>query len=212
MNYIQMLKTLEDYYANLLIIQYHDRPKAKATIKLMANLLWANVILQQIRDAFNWQTAIGKQLDIIGEWVGTSRFYNGQLFDFHPWFALIDWDEEPDNLQGGFSTFENFDELEGGFLDYEEILPTKNKMNDEAFRIMIGLKIIKNSISATCKNIDDAIWEYFKGQVYTLWQPDELTYYYPSELTEVMQVAKDKNVLPCPTGVRIELKEIIENA
>lgn len=211
MEYLKLLKELEDYYANLLIVQYNGKPKAVATIKLFVRLLFVNMILLQIREAFDWKTATGKQLDIIGEWVGTNRFYDGQLFDFHPWFALIDWESEPDNLQGGFSTFENFDELEGGVLDYQTILPTQNKMNDQAFRIMIGLKIIKNSISATCKNIDDAIWDYFEGKVYTIWTPDKLTYYYPSELAEVLQVAKAKNVLPCPTGVRIELKEMIDN-
>lgn len=211
MNYLETLKNISEYYANLLIIQYHNKPKARATIKLLTRLLWANMVLLQIRDAFDWRTATGNQLDIIGQWVGATRFYNGQLFDFRPWFSLIDWDSEPDNLQGGFSTFDTFDELEGGFLDYENILPTKNKLNDDAYRIMIGLKIIKNSISATCKNIDDAIWDYFEGKVYTVWEPDELTYYYSSELSEVMQVAESKNVLPCPTGVKIILKEIIES-
>lgn len=211
MDYLKTLQNIEEYYANLLIVQYHNKPKARKTIKLMARLLWTNMVLLQIRDAFDWKTATGMQLDIIGKWVGVDRFYKGQLFDFHPWFALIDWNSEPDNLQGGFSTFENFETLEGGFLDYENILPTQNRLNDTAYRLMIGLKIIKNNISATCKNIDDAIWNYFEGRVYTTWQPDELTYYYAPELSEVMQVAQDKNVLPCPTGVRLILKEIIEN-
>lgn len=212
MNYLEILNTMEDYYANLLIIQYHNKPRARATIKLMAHFLWANMLLLQIRDAFDWKTAIGKQLDIIGEWVGVDRFYNGQLFDFQPWFALIDWNEEPDNLQGGFATFENFDSVQGGFLDYENIRPTQNRLIDDAYRIMIGLKIIKNSITATCKSIDEAIWEYFGGKVYTVWAPDELTYYYAPELSEVIQVAENKKVLPCPTGVRLVLKEIMENA
>lgn len=211
MNYLQTLETLQQYYANLLIIQYNQKPKAAATIKLMAALLWVNMVLLQIRDAFNWQTATGAQLDIIGQWVGVTRFYNGQLFDFHPWFSLIDWNTTPDNLQGGFSTFETFNEIEGGFLDYEEILPTQNQLKDNAFRIMIGLKIIKNSINTTCQNIDEAIWNYFNGQVYTVWGVDVVTYYYPSELSEVLQVALAKNVLPHPTGTQIELKEIINN-
>lgn len=211
MNYLEEIKNIADYFANLLIIQYNGKHKAKATIKLMAYLLFVNMILLQIRDAFDWKTAVGKQLDIIGEWVGVTRFYNGQLFDFQPWFALPDWSSAPDNLQGGFSEFSTFEKLDGGFLDYENILPTRNKLNDEAYRIMIGLKIIKNSISATCKNIDEAVWDYFNGQVYTVWAPDEITYYYPSELSEVMQVAESKKVLPCATGVRIILKEIIEN-
>lgn len=211
MDYTEQLNNIINYYTNLLIVQYHNKPKARATIKLMAKLLWVNMILLQIRDAFDWRTAIGKQLDIIGEWVGVTRFYNGQLFYFRPWFSLIDWNKEPDNLQGGFSRFTSFEQTEGGFLDYDNILPTQNRLADSSFRIMIGLKIIKNSISATCKNIDEAIWEYFNGDVYTVWGNNTLTYYYKSTISEVIEVAKEKNVLPCPTGIKIELKEILDN-
>ncbi len=126
------------------------------------------MIFLQIRDGFDWKTAALAQLRIIGKWVGVNEFYEGQLFDFHPWFSLIDWNSEPDNLQGGFSTFDNFETLEGGFLDYEEIKPTQNRLDVEQFRTMVGLKIIKNNITHTCKAIDDAIWEYFNGQVYTV--------------------------------------------
>ena len=211
MDYLKLLQQLEDYYANLLIIQYNGKPKAKATIRLLVDLLWVNVILLQIRDAFDWRTATGAQLEIIGKWVGVDRFYNGQLFEFRPWFTLLPYGEDYDNLQGGFSRYNDFSEKDGGFLDYDNIRPTQNQLVDDAFRIMIGLKIIKNSISATCKNIDEAIWNYFEGQVYTVWEPDLLIYYYSSELSEVIQVAEDKKVLPCPTGVRLELREIIEN-
>lgn len=209
-DYAAQLKTLQDYYANTLIVQYHNKPKAIATIKALVKLLFSDMILFQIRDSFDWRTAVGSQLDIIGDWVGCDRFYDGQLFYFRPWFSLIEWNTEPDALQGGFSTYENFDTEEGGFLDYENILPTQNRLSDEAYRKMIGLKIIKNSINHTCKNIDDAIWDYFNGDVYTVWGENTLTYYYKNTLAEVLEVANYKNVLPCPTGVKIELKEIIE--
>lgn len=210
MDYTETLNTLIQYYTNLLIVQYHNKPKAVATITMIVKLLWVNMALLQIRDAFDWKTATGAQLDIIGKWEGVDRFYNGQLFYFRPWFALIDWNSEPDNLQGGFSTFDTFDE-EGGFLTYDDILPTQNRLSDDAFRIMIGLKIIKNNINTTCKNIDNAIWDYFGGDVYTTWENSVLTYYYDSTLSEVMEVAKEKDVLPCPTGITIELREIIDN-
>ena len=118
MDYLKILSQMEDYYANLLIIQYHGKPKAQATIKLLVKLLWVNMVLLQIRDAFDWQSALSAQLDIIGKWVGVDKFYNGQFFYFHPWFSFVDWDSEPDNLQGGFSTFQTFDEGGGGFLTY----------------------------------------------------------------------------------------------
>lgn len=211
MNYLDTLNTLQEYYSNLLIIQYHGKPKAKATIKMLVNLIWVNMALLQIRDAFDWTTAIGTQLDLIGEWVGVDRFYVGNLYDYQPWFALIDWNSEGDNLQGGFSTFDTFNSIDGGILTYNYLQNSRNQLTDENFRIMIGLKIIKNSISATCKNIDNAIWNYFNGKVYTTWSPNKITYHYTSDLSEVIQVALGKNVLPAPTCVEIEIMEIIEN-
>lgn len=210
MDYSAITTELINYYSNLLIIQYHNKPKAAATIKMIAALLLVSMLPLQIRDGFDWQTAVGPQLDIVGKWVGVSRFYNGQFFYFHPWFSLVDWNSTPDNLQGGFSNFDNFEELEGGFLTYDDILPTQNRMGDSNYATMIGLKIIKNSITATAKNIDDAVWEYFNGEVYTVWEPHTLVYYYQSDLREVLQVAYEKEVLPVPTGVSIELREIIE--
>lgn len=214
MNCQEELKKIKKYYSNLLIIQYHDKPKAKATIELLAGLIYANMVLLQIQDGFNWKTALSAQLDIIGEWIGADKFYNGQLFDFRPWFSLIDWNTEGDNLQRGFSTFETFETLEGGFLDYENINPTQNILPKEVFRTLIGLKIIKNSINHTAKTIDEVIWNYFKGQVYTIWNLEQgwLEYYYPSDLNGLMQAAAQKEVLPCPTKMTIQLREIIQNA
>lgn len=213
MNYLELLHKLEDYYTNLLIVQYNGKPKATAHIKMLVNLIWVNMIFFQVRDAFDWETAGQAQLDIIGKWIGIDKFYKGQLFDFHAWFSLTDYDTSPDNLQGGFSTFETFDTVSGGVLDYEEILPTQNKMPTKTFRQLIGLKIIYNSISFTCKAIDEAIWDYFNGQVYTTWIPasHKLIYTYPSSLNEIFEVAYDKGILPCPPTVSIQLQEIIEN-
>lgn len=210
MDYALIQSKLIDYYVNLLIIQYHDKPKARATITLIISLILANLVIYQIRDGFDWKTAKGVQLDIVGKWEGINRFYDGQLLFIRPWFSLIDWNTEPDNLQGGFSTFENFDTLEGGFIEYSTIKPTQNQLDDDAFRIMIGLQIIKNSINHTAQSIDNAIAEYFNGNVYTVWNGKTLTYYYKNELREVLQVALLKNVLPRPTGVSINLQEIIE--
>ena len=83
MNYLQLLEYLKNYYSNLLIVQYNGKKRAKATIELFIALLYADMAIMQVRDAFNLETAQGAQLDIIGKWVGLDRFYEGQLFDFH---------------------------------------------------------------------------------------------------------------------------------
>lgn len=210
MDYELLTQELLEYYANLLIVQYNGKSKASQTIKLLADMLIIGCLIFQIRDAFKLETAEGAQLDIIGKWVGISRFYDRQLFELRPWFALIDWEEGGDNLQGGFSTFDNFDTLEGGFLSYDNILPTQNRLDDSAFRWIIGLKIIKNSINHVRGEIDNAVWKHSDGAIYIEWTAHKLTYNYPSRLRELMLVAEYKNVLPCPIGCEIEIKEIIE--
>lgn len=211
MNYLTLLETLEKYYANLLIVQYNGQPKAVATIKLFVGLLFVNLIFLQIRDAFDVDSAFGMQRDIIGKWIGVDRFYEGQLFDFDPWFSLIDWnDPNPDSLQGGFSTFETFESISGGFLDYQNINPTQNKLPDEIYKTIQKLKIIKNNINHTCKSIDDAIYNLFNNEVYTYWdlKNRELIYYYQPQYNSLLEVAKRKNILPCPPTVSIRLEEI----
>lgn len=64
---------LLDYYADLLILQYKTQPKARATIQALANEAYSADILDGIINGFNIETAVGKQLDILGKYIGLSR-------------------------------------------------------------------------------------------------------------------------------------------
>ena len=67
------IDSLLDYYANLLIVQYHDKPKAIATVKALIKQSFNSDILSQIQESFNIDTALGKQLDILGKYIGINR-------------------------------------------------------------------------------------------------------------------------------------------
>lgn len=208
------MEELLKYYANLLIVQYNGKPKAKATIEMLTKIIYGVVdtpLFLQIQNAFDWKTAVGNQLDIIGKWVGVSKVYQGLLYWDKTFLSYPSWDEltptdNTDNLQHGYSDYDTFDVDTGGTLTYNELGFVEQELLPEQFRTVIGLKIIKNSITLTAKNIDDAIWNYFEGQVYTTWEPMKITYHYPSDLETVMTVCKYKNVLPAPIGVSIDLK------
>lgn len=207
MDYAATLQQLQDYYSGLLIVQYYNLPKAKSTIELLVDLILANLLILQIRDGFDWRTAVGAQLDIIGQWVGITRNYNGSLFWGKTYLAYPGWDDTIDNLQHGYSDYETFDSDTGGTLTYNETNFLEQSLSDDDYRTVIGLKIIKNNLNHTAKNIDDAIWDYFNGQVYTTWAPHEVTYHYPAELTTIIEVCNYKNVLLAPSGVSIVLRE-----
>ena len=210
------MEELLKYYANLLIIQYNGKPKAKATIELFTKMIYGvsdTPLLLQIQNAFDLKTAVGNQLDIIGKWVGVTRFYKGTLYWGDTFLSypnandLVPTDET-DAFQHGYSDYNSFDSDTGHVLTYENLGFVEQSLSDEDYRTVIGLKIIKNSINHTAKSIDDAIWEYFNHTVYTTWDDMEITYHYPASMNTVMEVCNSKNVLPAPTGVQIVLKAV----
>lgn len=216
MDYIKDIEAVKSWARDLLILQYHQSPKNRALIDLMVDLTFADDLILKIRDlCLNVDESIGAQLDVVGKWVGIDRYYDAIDLWEQPYTALVNYsniqDDEYEQWQGGFSTFENFSQNDGGFLTYEDWIETRTKVNamgDEYFRKLIKLKIIKNSIQFTNKNIDDAIWKWSNGQIYTTWGVMEVTYHYPSELSNLMQLATYKNVLLAPTGCAI-LTEVI---
>ena len=216
MDYVQTLKDLQDYFASLIILQYKNSPQNKALIKQLTSLIFANNLALQIKDlTVDVEKSIGAQLDVVGKWVGIDRYYNAIDLWEHDYTALVNYSNVSDNdyeqWQGGFSTYSNFSDNDGGFLTYATWQDTRTRVNeigDEYFRQLIKLKIIKNSINHTCKNIDNAIWNWSNGQVYTTWDVMEVTYHYPASYHNVMQLAVYKNVLPIPTGCTLVTEEL----
>lgn len=210
-NYEEMKDKLIRGYTHLLEVQYHDKPKAKATIKLLIETLLADMLLFKIREeCLNVDLSVGVQLDIVGKWVGVDRFFKGQLFDKYTLFGFNTYNDlNGDVLNHGFSTYDTFDtDTANGMLIYPIILSVKNKLTDEDFRILIKLKIIKNETNLTAKNIDDNIYQIFKDMVYVTWgECMEMTYHYDYNLSSIMELAQEKDCLPIPTGVKVNLEE-----
>lgn len=77
-----------DYYANLLILQYLGKPKAYATIQTSVEPFIMDQLPVAVQDAYDIQTAVGVQLDVIGKYVGVSR----RGFGFHGPVTLTDAD------------------------------------------------------------------------------------------------------------------------
>ena len=122
MDYIQTLQEMQDYYSNLLIIQYNGKAKAKATIELITRLIYSNMALLQIRDAFDWRTADLAQLEIIGKWVGVDRSYTKNNTWTKTYLSYPSYGTETlavdDPQRGGYSDYYTF--------DYDADTPTEN--------------------------------------------------------------------------------------
>ena len=217
MDYSIELTNIKNWIKDLIIIQYRQSKKNRALIDLLVELVFANNLILKIRDlCLSVDNSVGAQLDVVGKWIGLDRYYNGIDLWTHPYTALVNYENIAsgiyDEYQGGFSTYENFEAHEGGFLTYEawqDVRTSVNAMGDEYYRHLIKLKIIQNSINQTCKNIDEAIWKWSDGNVYTTWGVMEVTYHYSSLYRNVMTLAAYKNILPHPTGCKIILEENI---
>lgn len=71
------MQELIDYYVNLLIIQYKGKDKAEGMVGAFVEQAIINQLPLSIEDAYNIDTAVGKQLDIVGKYQDCSRVISG---------------------------------------------------------------------------------------------------------------------------------------
>lgn len=221
MDYLAELNNIKDWFKNLIIIQYRQSKKNRALIDLLVELIFSNNLILQIRDlCLSVDKSEGAQLEVVGKWVGIDPYYNGMDLWKHPYLSFLNYSELkaanfPNNIssvRGGFSTYTNFANNDGGFLTYKVWQDTRtadNKLGDNEYRELIKLKIIKNSINHTQANIDKAIYEWSNGHVYTTWNVMEVIYHYDDEYADLMTLAVYKDVLPSPVGCKITTQQIV---
>lgn len=205
------LQELKDYYSNLLIIQYNDKPKAKATVELFVAAILGidsnsgNQLIEAIRDGFDIDTAVGVQLDVAGKIVGVDRLFKGQVFDNAPFFSFTGYAIAPLTNQEGFSIFSDFDAANGSTLTYLGLVSTDNKLNDSDFRIIIKLKTLVNNIDYSEKSIDEGLYALFGNDITMSTLEDmTMTYFVPSAFSALVSVILEKQLLPKPMGVAID--------
>lgn len=210
MDYAVVNKDLKKYFADLLIAQYRVSDKNRKFIELLYDLVFVDGVILQLKDeCLNVEKSVGKQLDIIGEWVGVDRNYDNSVIWDRAYFSFVNWNDTPNTIyQGGFSNYKNFEYLDGFTMTWKALQDLKKasyQLGDNFFRQLIKLKIIKNSIRFTKKNIDDAIYQWSGGQVYTTWNTMEVIYNYNLHSSALIGLAMKKDCLPCPLGCQLSL-------
>ncbi|RPJ58261.1 MAG: DUF2612 domain-containing protein [Dehalococcoidia bacterium] len=63
---------LIEYYVNLIILQY-KRDKPEAHVRAYVKQLMIFELIQSVKNGYNLDTAVGKQLDVLGKYVGIDR-------------------------------------------------------------------------------------------------------------------------------------------
>ena len=152
-------QALLNYYAGLLIIQYANKTKANADVKLGCSIYTGDFLIGDIENAFDIDTAVGDQLDLIGKLVGLPREAYG--FDFGiKYFAEDDYDNPmPDSEGYGFSDVDA--PTDAIFKDYDVTRHSLYAMTDFQYRKMLKLKIVLNNGVSTDKQFDSILYEVF---------------------------------------------------
>lgn len=128
-------------YTDLITSQHRGKPKFDAMVGLdTAVFSDISELLASIPGKFDIDTAVGAQLDIVGEWVGLSRHIGTELSGIY--FSL---DDASLGLDAGF--------FKGPF-DPDEGL---TRMDDETYRMALRAKIGANHWDGALEELQDIL-------------------------------------------------------
>lgn len=188
-----------NFYAELLIVQYKTKTKAIETVKLFVNQATCDGLAQDEADAFNLDTAIGAQLDIIGRIVGVLRNVQGLVIG-RDYYSFTDYASVASN---GFASYSDAvypsDIL---WITYVAVGGASYAMTDDEMRNIIKLKIELNTKKSSTENINDILWGFFGSNIEFLDNQDmTITYNISTDIQQLGEIAVFLGYLPKPAGV-----------
>lgn len=188
---------IQDEYEKLLIVQYADKPKASATVSAIVSR-FKNIsdVIEQFESAFDLDTAIGAQLDIIGKIVGISRNVEGVIPKI-----FFGFDDNVNARGFGLAPFYTTDQAQY----------TDTQLSDSDYRFFIRMKIAKNHVKATMSddngsNLNAVILSMFEGYAYMVDNKDMTVTIYieNSPKSYLLPYAITLDLIPLPQAVDIK--------
>lgn len=195
---------LIEYYKNLLILQYKNQTKAPDHIKALIDSGMIFELIEEVENAFDIDTAIGVQQDVLGEYLGINRIINGIPF-FLDYFGFMEYGDNP-----SLALFEPF-------MEYGDVPPAVEfykyggsvdvlELNDADFRQLQQFAVIKNNILYSLGDVDDALYSNFGLDVQVVDNFDmTIIYEFPLAETQLALVLQSEDLLPRPMGVELSI-------
>lgn len=191
---------LIEYYVNLLIIQYHDKPKARGHITALIKAMMIYDVAIQVRDGFDIDTAVGPQLDILGLYLGSDRIVTGTTFT-REYFGYAEYG---DTTPFDFNSFTTYAATapDVQYRSYKESRQSLYALNDAEYRIILKLLIIKNNGIPSGLIIDEIMAILFGDTViFTDRQNMTISYIFSETNKRLAQIAESEDLLPRPSAV-----------
>lgn len=187
------------FYVSRLIYQYR-KDKAEDTVAIMVKQPLLDGLPLELAEAFNPNTAVGKQLDIVGKYVGVPRSVGDPIpADF---FGFVDY------LGGGNTNGFNdyLVSLNSNvlFYDYTYNGTRNTDLSDKAYAFIIALKIILNSNDGTLYSIQEYLKTVLPGYV-TVTDNRNMTLTYNVSTAAPVSPTVLQPYLPKPMGVGVNI-------
>lgn len=195
--------TLTEFYEQLMIIQYYEKPKARAEIGLKAGYHQdLKKFIDDLQLSFDLENASGDRLDKIGKLVGQSRIVplvvQKRLFGFDINQNALGFSSKFDNSRIGAPFSSKFTPI---YTDYE--------LDDFNYTLLIKARIANNVAHAvmvgdsTTISLQDVISKVFgDGTVLVDNKDMTLNLLVPSSFDpERLRLIKNAGLLPSPQGV-----------
>lgn len=193
-DYTQDIQDVKTYYADLLILQYRNKPKARETIKIGADIYLGDGVIFQLQDILDIDTAEGAQLDIIGKILDCPRVVQG-IYNDMIFFQFYDG---PDSV--GFSTVGN--PQGGNFRTIQNYNQSEYPLPDNDYRFLLKFKSAVNVMRGSERGIDEALWNVFQGDVLLKNNHNlTITYIVSAERTLAALAAKQLGYYRAPEGI-----------
>ena len=190
---------IENYYADLLIIQYRNKPNARATIKLGVDLYLADGLIFDLNNVLDIDTAVGAQLDLIGKILGVNRQIDGFTLD-HDYFSF---EKEPPAVSYGYS---DKDALSQGYWkNYNNSIGSSYSLNDDDYRVLLKFKALYNVRYGSWGCMDLLYWRTFGNEITLVNNKDLTVSYQVSPSASIgLQVAQYLGYIEPPLGIGID--------
>ena len=192
------IQDVTDYYAGLLAIQYRGKPRAAATIRILVKQAVADFLAAQLQEAFNLETAVGNQLDVIAKYIGVNR--NSNIPTSVAFFTM----DDAAAPAGGNGYNDSTAAALNGFI-YESASESDQPttaFSDVQFLFVLKMQIALNHFDGTFRYIGNFLAKYFPGQI-TVTDNLNMTLTYTVQPGLPISNTVLENFLPRPLGVGI---------
>jgi len=195
------------YYVSRLIVQFNGKPNATRLIALFAKKILCDDLATAVLNAYNLQTAVGPQLDVLGKYIGVGRDINPAV---QPnLFSFVDYNGANPQGKNGWALYDGSSEADGAFLSYTSSgVPTTN-LTDDQYAFVLQLKIGLNMQDGTLAQIQQFIATFLPGFVSVV-DNQNMTLTYNVNVNVPISVPLIEEFLPKPMGVGINVIETFE--